>query len=129
MGRKTKETLEAEKLAQEERFNAAVSGKVTEMLPDLVGQILGQLNAHKSVEPQEIVLPSTIPEFDIRKPGSTEGNVAWANALALAIGNIASQGTGKAPYVAPETMERWAAARKRMMDMLIEVRDGKREVP
>jgi hypothetical protein len=120
MGRKSKEVMEAEKAEADARFNEAVSAKVAEMLPGLVGQIMAQVGSARA-DAAPLVAPDPAVA-DFTQPATAGGDKAFASSLALAIANLSAQGTGKQDYVPPETLERWALARKRMTDLIIAAR-------
>jgi len=120
MGRKSNETIEAENRAAEARFNESVSSKVAEMLPGLIGQIMGQLGA--AARPAVAALDEDLDIRDMSHPSTPDGTKAFASALGLAIANLSAQGTGKQELVPPEILEARANARGRMMQLLVKAR-------
>lgn len=117
MARPTKEQQAAKQALEDERL-AGMIAKALEtererIRADVEAQVLAQLTQ---------AAPAAGPALNLTQPQSVEGDKSFVSGLALAIANLSAQGTNKAPYVPPETMEAWAAATERMMALIIATR-------
>lgn len=114
MARPTKEQQAAKQALEDERV-AKMIAKALEtererIRVDVESQVLAQLGQ---------VSPAGAPVVNLTHPQGGEGDKGFVSALALAIANLSAQGTNKAPYVSPDTMEGWAMARDRMMVLIV----------
>lgn len=114
MARPTKEQQAAKQAIEDARI-AGIIAKALEterekIRADVELQVLTQLS--------QVAAPAA-PAVNLTHPQGGEGDRGFVSSLALAIANLSAQGTNKAPYVPPETMEAWGAARERMMALIV----------
>lgn len=127
MARPTKEEQERKRQEEATRIAEAVRAGLAEVKAqiraDIEQEVLMQLAATRPDAPPA---PASAPGVqNLTQPRTDTGDRAFASTLALMIANLSSQGTGKAPYVAPEVMEGWDAARARMTALIMKARtDG-----
>lgn len=117
-GRKTNAVKAEEAKQAQKAFDAAVNAKVAEMLPEIVSAVSPQLTTDilAQLEAARAAAPGG------GTPSTPEGDKGFASALALAIANLSSQGTGKADYVPPAVLEERAKHHKRMIDLVVEAK-------
>ena len=127
MGRPTQATIEKREAKQQAMITAAVTaalaGTKEEMRAELQKEILSQLDAAKTVAGAPSAAAAIEGVVNMSKSAGSSGDKAFANVLALAIAEMTSQASGNfKKYVAPEVLEQWAAARERMVKLLVECR-------
>ena len=127
MGRPTQATIEKREAKQQEMITAAVTaalaGTKEEMRAELQKEILSQLDAAKDVAGAPSARAAIEGVVNMSKETGDVGNRAFAAQIALAIAEMSSQASGNfKKFVPPETLEQWAAARQRMVKLLVECR-------
>lgn len=118
MARPTKEEQERKRLKEDERLAGMIAAALTaaqdKMRADLRTELLAEVT--------QIAAIPTAPVVNLVQPHSAEGDKGFASALALAIANLSSQGTNKAPYVPPEVVDGWKSAQQRMVELIVSAR-------
>ena len=126
MARPTKEQIAAKENALAERIASAVESALEKqratIRAEIEGDVARQLEAAREAAglPDASVAPAGA--IDMTKPRTPEGDKGMVTALALAIANLSSQGTGKQELVDPEVLAKRAEARALLVKLLIDSR-------
>ena len=131
MGRPTQATIEKREAKQQAMITAAVTaalaGTKDEMRSELQKEILEQLAAAKATAGATTAHAAIEGVVNMTKETGDVGNRAFAGMIALAIAEMSSQASGNfKKFVPPEVLEQQAAARQRMVKLLVECRTGGR---